>query len=88
MRQKAAAAVKAVLAERRAIQTRLRERSTGDVHDRPSGPLQTPLGVTLPAEAVVVVLEELERQGIVVRSETVHSHDGSEYTLCWRLAWT
>ncbi len=77
--------VEAFLAGGQVLQTRLRERSTGDVHDIPSIPPVIP-GISGRPEDVVALLEALEKQGIVVRTETVHANDSAEYRVIWRIA--
>lgn len=67
------------------ISTRLRERSTGEVHDLPWGALMLSGMALPPAADVVTALEELEQQGVVVRSVAVHPFDSSEYWLSWSL---
>ena len=62
--------------------TRLRERSTGDSHDVPAM-LPTPLCLTVRPEDAVPVLEELEQQGLVRRSERVHAFDSAEFMVTW-----
>lgn len=79
-----AAAVQIFLASGGTVWTRLRERSTGDVHDVPTGPLEL-VGAALPAQDVVAALEELARQGVVMPSLTVHPFDSTEYRVAWRL---
>ncbi len=80
-----AAVVKAFLAEGGVIRTRLREQSVGEAHDLLSHPL-TISSVSLYPKDVVAALEELEKQGTVVRSEVVHAYDSSEYVITWRIA--
>jgi hypothetical protein len=63
--------------------TRLRERSIGDVHDVPTM-LPTPLGITVRPEETVTLLEELEQQGLVRRSERVHAFDSAEFIVTWQ----
>ncbi len=61
------------------LQTRLRERSTGEIHDLPLGFLRLP-GLPLCAAEVFTALQELELRGVVVCSLVVHPWDSSEYT--------
>lgn len=84
MWQKPAALIEALLAGGGTIQTRLRELSTGVVEDMPGS--LTLSGSVLRAEEVVAALAQLETQGLVVCSETVHRHDSCEYTRIWRRA--
>jgi hypothetical protein len=77
-------AVQILLAGGDTVWTRLRERSTGDVHDLPAGPLEI-AGTVLPAQDVVAALEELARQGVVRPALTVHRFDSTEYRVAWRL---
>ena len=64
------------------ITTRRRERSIGDVHDVPAM-LPTPLCLTVRPEDAVTLLEELEHQGLVRRSERVHAFDSTEFIVTW-----
>lgn len=84
MWQKTAALIEAFLAGGGAIQTRLRELSTGVVEDMPGA--LTLSGIVLRAEEVVAALAQLETRRLVVCSETVHPHDSCEYARIWRLA--
>ena len=77
-----AAVVAALRAGGGMLQTRLRERSTGDVHDMPSGLLALP-GTALGAIDVVSALEELATHGVVVSSLAVHPFDSAEYCVSW-----
>ena len=71
------------LAHRGPVTTRLRERSMGDIHDVPTM-LPTPLCLTVRSEDVVPLLEELEQQGLVRRSERVHAFDSAEFIVTWQ----
>jgi hypothetical protein len=66
------------------LKTRLRETAHGDIHDLPT-PLGFP-GISPEPKDVISALEELEQEGLVVRSETVHVYDGTEYIIVWALA--
>ncbi|MBI3330076.1 MAG: hypothetical protein HYZ81_25630 [Nitrospinae bacterium] len=79
-----AVAVQTFLAGGGTVWTRLRERSTGDVHDFPAH-LVGLAGASLRAPDVVAALEELARQGVVVPSWTVDRFDSTEYHGYWRL---
>jgi hypothetical protein len=74
--------VLAHLATRRLL-TSIREEGDRDRHELP-----VPAGFVEPDEAVAVpgILEQLEREGLVERSEEVHPFDSSEYQVTWRLA--
>ena len=79
-------AMEAFLAVGGVLQTRLRERSMGEVHDLPTYPLATP-GMSLCPEEVVSILEQLEQTGTVRRCyEAVHPYDSSEYSIAWGIA--
>ena len=71
------------LAHRGPVTTRLRERSMGDIHDVPTM-LPTPLCLTVRPEDAVTLLEELEQQGLVRRSERVHAFDSAEFIVTWQ----
>ncbi len=73
--------VKSFLAQGNVMQTRLREHSSGDMHDLRFPP-ELP-DVSLCPEAMIALLEELEEQGVVFRSETVHPYDSTEYLIQW-----
>ena len=76
--------VLAYLATRRLL-TSIREEGDRDRHELP-----VPAGFVEPdeAEAVPGILEQLEREGLVERSEEVHPFDSSEYQVTWRLVAT
>jgi hypothetical protein len=78
-------AVKTFVAQGNGIKTRVRELPQGDRHDRPV-PWMIP-GVTLSPEAIVSALETLEKQGFVIRTETVHPFDSTEYLIQWYFVW-
>jgi len=65
------------------ISTRIRERSTGEVSDLPWGALMLSSMALPPAADVVTALEELELQGVVVRSVAVHPFDSTTYQVSW-----
>ncbi|MGE0824210.1 MAG: hypothetical protein AB7G75_22720 [Candidatus Binatia bacterium] len=67
------------------LRTRLRERSWGDTHDSPTI-FAAALGMVLAPDDIILALQELHHQGVVVRSETVHPFDSSEYLVTWRTA--
>ena len=77
-----AAVVEAFLARGGTLQSRLRECSTGDVHDMPAGFLPLP---DVPLPSVVTALEELETYGVVAYSLIVHPFDSAEYRVSWHL---
>jgi hypothetical protein len=79
-----AVAMQTFLAGGGTVWTRLRERSTGDVHDLPVH-LGALADASLRAQDVVAALEELARQGVVAPSWTVHRFDSTEYHGHWRL---
>lgn len=67
------------------IQTRLREGGCGDSHDCPGALLlRLPDGVY--GDGVPAILEGLERDRVVLRTEGVHHYDASEYVVTWTLA--
>jgi len=77
-------AVAALLVSEGTIQTRLRERSTGDTHDLLWLPAASS-GISAQPGDLVAALETLERRGAVHRFETVHRHDSTEYLVTWHL---
>ena len=86
MQHASAIVVQTWLAGGHTLQTRLRERAQGELHDLPALSLLTLPAVASDPEAILRALEVLEREGIVVQSEAVHVYDSAEYTLTWRLA--
>ena len=69
----------------RVVNARLRERSTGDLHDfagfAPAigqGPVHD--------EEILALLECLVARGVLTRSEQVHPYDSSEYRVEYRRA--
>ncbi|MGE0821739.1 MAG: hypothetical protein AB7G75_10960 [Candidatus Binatia bacterium] len=76
-------ALETFLASGGIIQTRIRERSEGEIHDCVIHPSLLP-GVSLHGEQMVAALEELARRGTVTQSEVVHRYDSSEYRIIWR----
>jgi hypothetical protein len=78
------AAIQSFLAEGRLIHTRVRERSTGDIHDVPAIPPALP-GLAGYSQEVVAILEGLERQGHVARYEVVYAYDTTEFYVIWCL---
>ena len=81
-----ATAIEAYLAAGGVLQTRLRERSMGEVHDLPTYSPVMP-GVSLCPEDVVAILEQCERAGTVRRCyAVVHPYDSSEYRIIWAIS--
>jgi hypothetical protein len=74
-------AVKIFLTQGNGLHTRFREHSSGDIHDLPFPP-EIP-GVSFRPEEMIALLEELEKQGVVFRSETVHPYESTEYRIQW-----
>ena len=63
------------------LTTRLRETGHGDRYDLLPAFRLPDLALT-PAD-LIGALEALEEEGLVTRSETVHTYDGTEYLIVW-----
>ena len=62
--------------------TRLRERSLGDFHDCPI--LPAPIREAgISSQMLITMLEHLHLNNLVVKSESVHAFDSSEYRVVW-----
>jgi hypothetical protein len=74
--------VLSVLCNGEVFETRLRETGSKDIHDLPSF-APSLRKVSLAANELVVVLEQLESRDAVDRREQVSENDTSEYLVTW-----